>query len=68
MTAMNNKSGERFKGAGFILISIGTLGLVVNDFIFNGPAAVTISFAAVDVIGLACLITGGLITRKKSSA
>jgi hypothetical protein len=65
---MSKESGERIKVIGFILIVIGTLGLILNDFVFQGPSAVTISFAIVDVVGLIGIISGGLITRNKASA
>jgi hypothetical protein len=65
---LRKESGERIKVIGFILIVIGTLGLILNDFVFQGPSAVTISFAAVDAAGLAGIISGGLITRNKANA
>jgi hypothetical protein len=65
---MRKESGERIKAIGFILIIIGTLGLILNDFVFQGPSAVTISFAIVDAAGLAGIISGGIITRNKASA
>ncbi len=68
MAAMSKQSGERIKGTGFILIAIGTLGLIFNDFVFQGSSAVTISFATVDFLGLVCLITGGLIAKDEVKA
>lgn len=65
---MSKESGERIKVIGFILIVIGTLGLILNDFVFQGPSAVTISFAVVDAAGLVCIISGGIINRNKANA
>jgi len=42
--------------SGFILIAIGTIGLLLNEFVFDLPAEVarnrTIIFAVVDFVGL----------------
>ena len=65
---MSKESGERIKITGFILIIIGTLGLILNDFVFQGPSAITISLAVVDAAGLVGIISGGIITRNKASA
>ncbi len=43
------------KMSGFILISIGTLGLLVSEFIFKWGSVATIVFAAVNVAGFAAL-------------
>ncbi len=39
----------------FILITIGTLGLLINEFIFDWGSTATLTFAAVNVVGLATL-------------
>ena len=39
----------------FILIFIGTLGLLINEFVFDWGSAATLTFAAVNVVGLATL-------------
>jgi hypothetical protein len=49
---------ETVKGIGFILIALATLGLILNEFIFEPSSARTIIIAAVDVTGLACLVYG----------
>ena len=49
---------ETIKGIGFILIALATLGLILNEFVFEPSSARTIAIAAVDVIGLACLVYG----------
>jgi len=46
---------EVVKLSGFILIIIGTLGLLINEFIFDWGSTATITFAAVNVVGLAIL-------------
>ena len=42
----------------FILIFIGTLGLLINEFVFDWGSAATLTFAAVNVVGLATLFWG----------
>jgi len=39
----------------FILLIIGTLGLIINEFIFDWGSSATITFAAINVVGLAVL-------------
>ena len=39
----------------FILLIIGTLGLLINEFVFDWGSAATLTFAAVNVVGLATL-------------
>jgi len=39
----------------FILLIIGTLGLLTNEFVFDWGSAATLTFAAVNVVGLAAL-------------
>jgi len=39
----------------FILLIIGTLGLIINEFIFDWGSTVTLTFAAVNIVGLAIL-------------
>ena len=46
---------EAAKLSGFILIIIGTLGLLINEFIFDWGSTATLTFAAVNVVGLAIL-------------
>ena len=55
---------DRIKSAGFILIILGTLGLLLNEFVFVSSTAVTIIAAAVDVIGLACLVIGQYVVKQ----
>ncbi len=43
------------KLSGFILITIGILGLLVNAFIFDWGRPITLTFASVNVVGLATL-------------
>lgn len=46
---------EATKLSAFILLIIGTLGLIINEFIFNWGSTVTLAFAAVNIVGLAIL-------------
>ncbi len=39
----------------FILLSIGTLALIINEFIFDWGSSATLTFAALNVVGLATL-------------
>jgi len=49
---LNNRLREFIKGSGFILISAGTLGLLLNEFVFNASSSRTIIFAVVNAVGL----------------
>jgi hypothetical protein len=46
---------EVIKLSGFILLIIGTLGLIINEFVFDWGRAATITFAAFNIAGLATL-------------
>ena len=46
---------EATKLSAFILLIIGTLGLLINEFIFDWGSTVTLAFAAVNIVGLAIL-------------
>lgn len=46
---------EVVKVSGFILLIIGTLGLLVSEFAFDGGRAVTLTFAVFNGAGLALL-------------
>jgi len=46
---------EAAKLVGFSLVTIGFIGLVLTDFVFNWGRAVTITFAAIDAVGLITL-------------
>jgi len=43
------------KLSGFILLIIGTLGLLINEFIFDWGGIATLTLAAVNIVGLAAL-------------
>jgi len=43
------------KPSGFGLLIIGTLGLIITEFILGGGRAVTLTFAAFNVVGFATL-------------
>jgi hypothetical protein len=40
---------------GFVLLIIGTLGLLANEFAFDWGSFATVAFAVVNVVGLAVL-------------
>jgi len=46
---------EAAKLIAFILLIIGTLGLLINEFIFDWGSTATIIFAAVNIVGFAIL-------------
>ena len=46
---------EVLKLTGFILLIIGTLGLLITEFAFEWGSAATLIFAALNVVGLAIL-------------
>jgi hypothetical protein len=46
---------EVVKLSGFILLIIGTLGLLINEFVFDWGRAATITFAAFNIAGFATL-------------
>ena len=43
---------EFIKFSGFILIAIGTVGLLLNEFVWEHSSSRTITFAVVDFVGL----------------
>jgi hypothetical protein len=46
---------EVLKLTGFILLIIGTLGLLITEFVFEWGSTATLIFAALNVVGLATL-------------
>jgi len=48
----------------FILLIIGTLGLIINDFVFNWGSAATVTFAAINVLGLVVLAFAFWVARE----
>ena len=41
--------------SGFVLLIIGTLGLLINELIFDWGSTATLTFATVNVVGFATL-------------
>lgn len=39
----------------FILLIVGTIGLLVNEFVFDWGTVATLSFAAINIVGLVIL-------------
>ena len=46
---------EVLKLSSFILIAIGTIALLLNEFVFDWGRAATVGFAALNVVGLITL-------------
>jgi hypothetical protein len=55
---------EVLKLGSFILIFIGTLGLLLNEFMFDWGRTATLIFAAINVVGLVTLVSTTWITKK----
>jgi len=43
------------KLSAFILLIIGTTGLLINEFVFDWGRVATLSFAAINIVGLSIL-------------
>ena len=52
---INVKMREIVKISGFVLIFVGTVGLLLNEFVLDAPSSCTISLAVVNFVGLASL-------------
>ena len=39
----------------FIFLAVGTVGLLINEFVFNWGRCATLTFAAINIVGLATL-------------
>jgi len=61
-----DKLREFIKISGFALIAIGTLGLLLNEFILDTSSSRTIIFAIVDFVGLVNLAFAHLGMRGKA--
>jgi len=46
---------EITKLSAFILLGIGTTGLLINEFVFDWGRVATLSFAAINIVGLIIL-------------
>jgi len=58
---------EVLKVGGFILIAGGTLGLIINDLVFNWGRVATLTFAVFNLLGLAILISA-FWSRKRNTS
>ena len=47
--------GEVARLIGFILLIVGTLGLLINEFVFEWGSAATLTFAVFNLVGLTTL-------------
>ena len=57
--------GEITKLSAFILLITGTIGLLINELIFDWGRCITLTFAIINVVGLASLAFAYL-TKKKA--
>ena len=48
----------------FILLIIGTLGLIINEFIFDWGSTATLTFATINVVGLVVLAFAFWVARE----
>ena len=55
---------EVLKLGSFILIFIGTLGLLLNELMFDWGRTATIIFAAINLVGLVTLVSTNWITKE----
>jgi len=55
---------EVLKLASFILIFIGTLGLLLNELMFDWGRIATIIFAVINLVGLVTLVSTNWITKE----
>jgi hypothetical protein len=53
------------KISGFVLVTVGTIGLLLNEFVWSGGTTRTIIFAVVDFVGLVNLAFAFWGMRKK---
>jgi len=51
---------------GFILLIIGTIGLLINELIFDWGRGATLTFAIINVVGFASLAFAYWATKKTS--
>lgn len=46
---------EAIKLSAFVLLAIGTLGLIINELIFDWGTTATLTFAAANIVGFSIL-------------
>ena len=56
---------DAVKVSAFVLVGIGTIGLLVSEFVFGWRRAVTLSFAAASAIGFVVLGLAHLWGRRR---
>ena len=56
-------TSEAIKLVSFILLIIGTIGLLANEFVFDWGRAATLAFAVVNLVGLAILALTNWVMR-----
>jgi hypothetical protein len=57
---------EVAKLAAFVLLAIGTIGLLINELIFDWGRGATLTFAIINVVGFASLAFAYWATKKTS--
>ena len=60
---INVKMREFIKISGFVLIFVGTVGLLLNEFVLDAPSICTIILAVVNFVGLVSLAFAHFATR-----
>ena len=55
------------KISGFALILVGTVGLLLNEFVLDASSSCTISFAVVNFVGLVSLAFAHFVMRKSKT-
>ncbi len=65
---INVEMREFIKITAFILIIVGTAGLLLNEFVLDASTALTLTFAGVNVIGLICLAIAHYTKQSKNAS
>jgi len=62
------KFPEAIRASAFVLIAVGTVGLLANEFVFHWGRTATLSFAVSSAVGLVVLGLAYLNKRKRQGA
>jgi hypothetical protein len=55
---------ERILIIGFILLGVGTIGLLINEFFFDWGRGATLTFAIINVVGFISLASARFCMKK----
>ena len=55
---------ERILIIGFILLGVGTIGLLINEFFFDWGRGATLTFAVINVVGFISLASAHFCMKK----